>query len=98
MRFYAKTKRLENYKIAHLSSNDGLEIEINAGNTPVDYRILLQAVDNERYKLTVKGVNGDILLTQDGKTKPKPVKLCKHDWDRYGKCCTCGKYNIQGIR
>ena len=20
-------------------------------------------------------------------------KECKHDWDNYGKCCNCGKWN-----
>ncbi len=20
---------------------------------------------------------------------------CQHDWDNYGKCCSCGKWNIE---
>lgn len=98
MRFYAKTKRIDDYKNVSLSSNTGLEIQLNAGNTPLDYTLKLIPLSPTDYQITLENLQGEVLYTGIGKSNYKKFVLCKHDWDCYGKCCICGKYNIQGIK
>lgn len=88
--------------------NDKLIIEIQVGSQrKLLARLHVEQIHGNVaiYSLIIGGIGGDKIAELIdttclcpncalGKTKGKKKKdECRHDYDNYGKCCNCGKFN-----
>lgn len=95
MKLYAKMKSERNTSTLNCGSDREINIALNTGNRhKTDFTILLSTTAPDKYNLQVidhRTDKQDTLLDVHGNLHKQAT--CRHDWDNYGKCCTCGKWN-----
>jgi len=93
MRFYSKTDT--GRKIVQGGSDTGIVTEYNTG-TQVGFITRLDTTGENSYTFKVFDVrNGamKIITNIEGEIIHKK-RECRHDFDRYGKCINCGRWEV----
>lgn len=93
MRFYSKTDT--GRKVVQGGSDTGIVTEYNTG-AQLGFITRIDLTGENSYTFKVFDARGGamkIITKIDGEIVQKK-RTCVHDWDRYGKCTNCGKWEI----
>lgn len=110
MILYATIENGELSREAKKGSDEFLEIYLTAFNKKIGAIILTVERDAEgqkkQYLLTFKDsekIDDPVILKEYHKKEGTIQTIAKksphvHDWDKFGKCCDCGKWDKKGER